>query len=104
VAAAEHHQQQPVKPIVLNIKITKNMFIRELFEPTAPGYRDENDDNSVQHLSDLRKTKLTFAHINKLRMANDVRKFEHENKLKQVSKQYKPAPEGGGMAGGGLGI
>jgi hypothetical protein len=80
------------------------MFIAELFEPTAPGYRDENDDGSVMKLHDLRKTKLTFAHLNKLRQANDVRKFEHEEKLEQVSKQYKPAPEGGGMPGGGLGI
>ena len=78
------------------------MLILELFEPAAPGYREENDDNSVMHLSDMRKTKLTFAHLNKLRMANDVRKFEHEDKLKQVSKQYKPAAEP--AAGGGLGI
>lgn len=75
------------------------MFISELFNPVAPGYRDENDDNSVQHLSDLRKTKLTFAHLNKLRMANDVRKFEHEDKLKQVSKQYKAAAGAGGPMG-----
>lgn len=80
------------------------MLIIELFEPAAPGYREENDDNSVMHLSDMRKTKLTFAHINKLRMANDVRKYEHEDKLKQVSKQYKPAAEAGAMGGGGLGI
>ena len=80
------------------------MLILELFEPTAPGYRDENDDNTVKKLHDLRKTKLTLAHINKLRMANDVRKFEHEEKLEQVSKQYKPAPEPGAMPGGGLGI
>ena len=79
------------------------MLIFELFTPAAPGYRDENDDNSVQHLSDLRKTKLTFAHLNKLRMANDVRKYEHEDKLKQVSKQYKPSVDAG-AAGGGLGI
>ena len=79
------------------------MYIAELFEPAAPGYRTEKDDQEVMHLSDLRKTKLTFAHINKLRMANDVRKFEHEEKLKAVSKQYKPAPEGG-AAPGGLGI
>ena len=80
------------------------MFISELFNPAAPGYRTENDDNSVQHLRDLRKTKLTFAHLNKLRMANDVRKFEHENKLKQVSKQYKPAGDAGGMGMGAPGM
>jgi hypothetical protein len=75
------------------------MFITELFEPTAPGYRTEKDDSSVQHLSDLRKTKITFAHLNKLRMANDVRRFEHEDKLKKVSKQYK-APAEAAMGGG----
>jgi hypothetical protein len=80
------------------------MFIAEIFEPAAPGYRDENDDNSVMKLHDMRKTKLTFAHINKLRMANDVRKFEHEEKLEQVSKQYKPAADPGAMPGGGMGI
>ena len=75
------------------------MFITELFDARLPGYRTEKDDNSVQHLSDIRKTKITLAHINKLRMANDVRKFEHEDKLKKVAKQYKaPAAEGG--AGG----
>lgn len=79
------------------------MFITELFDSRMPGYRTEKDDNSVQHLSDIRKTKITLAHINKLRMANDVRKFEHEDKLKKVSKQYKaPAAEGGaaGMPAG----
>ena len=78
------------------------MFISELFEPAAPGYRDEKDDGSVMHLNDLRKTKLTLAHLNKLRTANDVRKYEHEDKLKQVSKQYKPAAEA--PPGGGLGM
>ena len=79
------------------------MFIFELFTPTAPGYRDEKSDNDVVHLSDLRKTKLTLAHLNKLRQASDVRKFEHEEKMKSVSNQYKPPAEAAG-AGGGLGL
>lgn len=72
------------------------MLIMELFEPTAPGYRSETDDNSVKKLSDLRKTKLTLAHLNRLRMSNDVRKFEHEDKLKKVSAQYKPPAQAAG--------
>ena len=81
------------------------MYITELFEPTAPGYRDENEDNSVMHLGDLRKTKLTLAHINRLRMASDVRRFEHEKKLKSVATQYRaPAEAGGGTMGGIAGI
>lgn len=75
----------------------------ELFEPVAAGYRDEKDDNSVQHLSDMRKTKLTFAHLNKLRTVHDVRKFEHESSLKKISTQYKP-PAADGAAGGMMGM
>lgn len=75
------------------------MLILELFDPIPAGYRTEKDDQSVLKLSDLRKTRLTLAHLNKLRIANDVRKFEHEKKLASVSKQYAPAPEApvGGM-------
>lgn len=62
------------------------------------GYRTEKDDNTVLKLSDLRKTRLTLAHLNKLRIANDVRKVEHEKKLKSITKQYSPAPEPGAAA------
>ena len=69
------------------------MFISELFEPTPDGYRDEKEDNSVQKLSDVRKTRLSLAQINRLRTMNDVRKYEHEKKLETIAKQYKPAEE-----------
>ena len=72
----------------------------EILDSRLPGYRTEKDDNSITHLNDLRKTKITLAHLNKIRMANDVRKFEHEEKLKKVSAQYK-APAAGGPAGPG---
>jgi len=80
------------------------MYVMEIFDGNndLPGHRSEKDDNSVVKLGDMRKTKLTLAHINKLRMANDIRKFEHEDKLKKVSKQYKAAPEGGGMGAPGI--
>jgi len=74
------------------------MFICELFEPTPDGYSTEKDDNSVQKLSDVRKTRLSLAQINRLRMMNDVRKFEHEKKLTTISKQYKPAEDVGAPA------
>lgn len=77
------------------------MFLTELAQEAPEGYSTEKDDNSVQKLSDLRKTRLTLGHLNKLRMANDVRKFEHEKKLETVAKQYQPAPEAGGA---GLGM
>ena len=73
-----------------------------MIDDLPSGYHSEKDDNTVMKLSDLRKTRLTLGHLNKLRMANDVRKFEHEKKLETVAKQYAPAPEAG--AAGGLGI
>lgn len=71
------------------------MRILELFETVSSEFRDEKGDNSVLKLHDLRKSRLTLAHLNKLRMSDDIRKFEHEEKLAKVSKQYKPAPPAG---------
>ena len=78
------------------------MFISDLFEVDAAkaGYQSEKDDNSVMKLSDLRKTRLTLAHLNRLRMANDVRKFEFEKKMEQTKQQYAAPPaEAGGLPG-----
>jgi hypothetical protein len=69
-----------------------------LIEPTARGYENENDNQSVLKLSDMRKTRLTLGQLNKLRQMNDVRKIEFEQKLKKLSSQYKPpAQDPGGM-------
>jgi hypothetical protein len=78
------------------------MFINNLFEtphPALPGYQSEEDDQSTMKLSDLRKTRLTLAHLNRLRMASDVRKFEHEKNIEKIQGQYKSAPEAGGAGG-----
>lgn len=67
------------------------MYLTELYNERPAGYASEKDDNSVLKLSDLRKSsRITLADLNKIRMANDVRKVEHESKLEKVSKQYKP--------------
>jgi len=79
------------------------MFVTDLFEspePAKPGYQSEQDDNTVMKLSDLRKTRLTLAHLNRLRMANDVRKFEFEKKMKDVQSQYGASAEPAAGAGG----
>lgn len=68
------------------------MNLLEIFED-QPGYRTEKDDNTPLSLKDLRKTKLTLKQINRLRIMNDVRKLEHEQKIEQVRTQYKPAPQ-----------
>ena len=95
------------------------MFINDLFLKEEPeynassgtgssiiaanpdGYASEEDDQSILKLSDMRKTRLTLGQLNKLRIMNDVKKVEHEQKLKKVSVQYKPAEQdpSGGMGG-----
>lgn len=73
------------------------MLLNELYSEPRPGYQSEKDDKSPIKVSNTRKTRLTLADLNRLRMANDVRKVEHESKLEQVSKQYKPAAPAGPM-------
>ena len=65
------------------------MNILEIFDTNPAGYNTEKDDNSVPKLSDLRKTKITLKQLNRLRIMNDVRKLEHEQKLDAVKNQYK---------------
>jgi hypothetical protein len=69
----------------------------DTIEPTPKGYATEKDDQSILSLADLRKTRLTLGQLNKLRKMNDIRKIEHENKIKKLSVMYKPAPAEGGM-------
>ena len=71
------------------------MLIYEFFDVAIPGREDPSQDHSTIKLDDRRKTRLTLAQINRLRMMNDVRKVEHEQQLKRVSKQYKVPTEGG---------
>ena len=76
------------------------MYITELYDQIPELYHSEKDDNSVMKLKDLRKTRLTLGHLNKLRMANDIRKFEKEEEVKGLQDQYKaPAAEAGAMPG-----
>ena len=76
------------------------MFITELYEPLPELYHSERDDQSVMKLKDLRKTRLTLGHLNKLRMATDIRKFEKEEEVKSVADQYKPpAADAGALPG-----
>ena len=65
------------------------MNILEIFDSNPAGYATEKEDNTVPKLSDIRKTKLTIKQINRLRIMNDVRKLEHEQKLENVKNQYK---------------
>ena len=68
------------------------MILNELYERSPGAYQDVSQDNSQPRLSDTRKTRLTLRQINKLRQMQDVRSFEYKEKLKDIKKQYAPAP------------
>ena len=68
------------------------MNLLEVFDQMPQGYRSEKEDHTEIKLKDLRKTKLTLKQINRLRIMNDVRKLEHEQKITGVQKQYKAPP------------
>lgn len=74
------------------------MNIFEIFETTPAGYGSEEDDHTSLKMSDLRKTRLTLGQLNKLRIMNDVKKLEHEQKLIKVKNQYKSAASAEGMS------
>lgn len=74
------------------------MLVNEIFDPLPYGYRSEQDDHSGEKPKEPRKTRLTLAQLNKLRIMNDVRKFEREKKIEKIKKQYA-APAEGGMGG-----
>lgn len=79
------------------------MQLIEMFNSDAEAemygnHSTEKDDNTAIKLSDLRKTKLTLAQLNRLRIMNDIHKLEHEEKLETVKNQYKlPAAEAPAM-------
>lgn len=90
------------------------MFLSEFFITESPGtssiiqagpdgYSTEKDDQSILKLSDLRKTRLTLGQLNKLRQMNDIKSIEHDQKLKKLGAQYKPAAQDDG-GGGGMGM
>lgn len=75
------------------------MYITDIFEDIPTPYRTEKDDNSVKKMGELRKSRLTLAQIKRLRMMNDLRKYEEQKKIESLSKQYKPAAAAGAAPG-----
>lgn len=80
------------------------MILLEILNPTekfpndmGDSVHDSGSDKSVPTLSSIRKSRLTLAQINKLRMMNDVRKFEEKERIKKIKDQYGSPPEEGGM-------
>ena len=59
------------------------MRVNDLFEADIGihelprGYASEKEDKTTLDLSDTRKTRLTLAQLNRIRILNDVKKLEH---------------------------
>jgi len=68
------------------------MILNELYDRSPEAYQDLSQDNSQPTLGSLRKTRLTLRQLSKLRQMNDVRNYEYKEKLKNIRKQYAPAP------------
>ena len=68
------------------------MFLREFYEAPPEGYQDQEDDNSVPQLGELRKTKLTLKQISKLRKMYDMRNYERKEDLSKIQAQFAPPP------------
>jgi hypothetical protein len=49
---------------------------------------DPSQDRSRPKIGDVRKTKLTLAQINRLRLMHDVHQFEKEKELKDIRLQF----------------
>jgi hypothetical protein len=73
------------------------MILNEIYSREPEAYQDVSQDNSQPQLGNLRKTRLTLRQLNKLRQMQDVRSYEYKEKLKQVKKQYAPAPAAPGL-------
>lgn len=63
-----------------------------MFNADNGAFQDLTQDNSVEKLHDLRKTKLTLIQINQLRKMNDQRTVEYIEKMNLVRKQYGAQP------------
>ena len=68
------------------------MQLFEFYEAPPEGYQDQQADNSVPELGELRKTKLTLKQISKLRRMYDLRNFEKQSDLKKIQAQFAPPP------------
>jgi len=73
------------------------MRLLEMFRFYPMEYQDLSQDSSQLDYTDTRKTKLTLAHINKLRKMNDMRALEHSKEVQLVQQMYNAAPQQGSM-------
>jgi len=70
------------------------MNLQEMFYAPPAEYSSPQDDNTIlKGLRDMRKTKLTLAQLNKIRVMNDMRTYEKEKDLERVKAQFAAPSE-----------
>lgn len=68
------------------------MYLTEFFNEKMPdGHYTDKEDNSAKKMTDLRSTRLTLSRIRQLRKMNDLKKFEKQQNIEKLQKQYKAA-------------
>lgn len=68
------------------------MILNEFFAQYAKEYQDTSVDSSRIDYKDTRKTRLTLAHINRLRKMNDMRALEHAKEISMIKQMYGAQP------------
>lgn len=63
-------------------------FDKETMEPVEDNRYDAEQDQSVMHLDDTRKTRLTLKDINRARRADDMHKQEQTKDLTHIRAMY----------------
>lgn len=70
------------------------MLLMELMstEKSVENIEKPYQDNTALRLSDTRKTRLTFEQLSKLRKLADLKSTEYQESVKEIRRQFAPAP------------
>jgi len=70
------------------------MLLMELMstEKSVENIEKPYQDNTALRLSDTRKTRLTFEQLSKLRKLADLKAAEYQESIKDIRRQFAPAP------------
>ena len=65
-----------------------------LFELDAKKQEEDKQyqDSSAAMKTDTRKTRLTLEQLSKLRKLSDLKAVEYQESIKEIRKQFAPAP------------
>jgi len=65
-----------------------------LFELDAKKQEEDKQyqDSSAAMKTDTRKTRLTLEQLSKLRKLSDLKAAEYQESIKEIRKQFAPAP------------